>query len=601
LMCGLAGIVQFDNQLVPEGLINKMTTAMAHRGPDAAGYFCDPGIALGHRRLSIIDLSEAANQPFADNSDRYRIIFNGEMYNYAEVKKKLPDYPFRTTSDTEVLLAAYIIWGPECIQYFRGMFCFAIWDRKEKELFMARDRVGVKPLYYYQDEQRLYFASETRAILASGAVKRKLNKHALRDYFVYQSLSFPDSMIEGIQQLQAGSWIKVKQGKLEKKQYWDITNLPKPEFEFHNKTKVREQIHALLLQSVERRMVSDVPVAAFLSGGIDSSIIVGLMAELGKGRPNSFTISFDEEGYDESDYAEKIARKFDTHHTRLLLKPTILLDELDHALQAMDSPSGDGINTYVVSKAIRQNGLKVAISGVGGDELFAGYPNFETYLQLKLQSRFWDLPKPFRTLAGLTAQGSKKERIRQMIDLPSCSIDQVYPIFRQIVSPKKVSELTTLCANGHCGSSLEEMLTRKKDELSKLPLLSQVSVAEYLGYTQNTLLKDADQMSMAVSLELREPYFDHDLLEFALAIPDHLKKPLYPKSLLVESVKPLLPDEIVFRKKQGFSFPWEPWLKNELRGFCEERINNICKRDFIHALPLKKYWQAFLKGDRSVR
>ena len=447
----------------------------------------------------------------------------------------------------------------------------------------------------------MYFASETRAILASGGVKRKLNQHALRDYFVYQSLSFPDSMIEGIQQLQAGSWMRIRQGKVEKEQYWDITNLPKPEFEFHNRTKVKERIRSLLLQSVERRMVSDVPVAAFLSGGIDSSIVVGLMAEIGMGKPNSFTISFEEEGYDESDYAEKIAKRFETHHTRLLLKPTILLDELDDALQAMDSPSGDGINTYLVSRAIRQNGLKVAISGVGGDELFAGYPFFETYLQMKLQSRFWDLPKAFRTLAGLTAQGSKKERIRQMIDLPSCTIDQVYPIFRQIVSPKKISELTTLCSNGQCGSSLEKMLREKKDDMSKLPLLSQVSVAEYLGYTQNTLLKDADQMSMAVSLELREPYFDNDLLEFALAIPDHLKKPIYPKSLMVESVRPLLPDEIVFRKKQGFSFPWEPWLKNELRAFCEQHITNICKRDFIHGVSLKKYWQAFLKGDRSIR
>jgi asparagine synthase (glutamine-hydrolysing) len=600
-MCGLAGIIQFDHQPVEERLITQMTRRMAHRGPDATGTFSEPGIALGHLRLSIIDLSAAANQPFSDNAGRYRIIFNGEMYNYEAVKKMIPDYEFRTNSDTEVILAAYIKWGAECINHFRGMFCFAIWDRQEKEIFICRDRLGVKPMYYYVDNQRFIFASETRAILSSGLVNHKLNQKALKDYFRYQSISSPDSIISGIKQLPAGSWMKIKEGKLSVEQYWEVSHTPVPNFDFRNESKVKGRLHDLLLEAVARRMVSDVPVAAFLSGGIDSSVIVGLMAEAGKGKPNSFTISFEEKEFDESQYAELVAKKFNTNHTRINLEPSILLDELDAALNAMDSPSGDGINTYIVSKAIRQNGLKVALSGVGGDELFAGYPIFRNYLQIRKQSWLWNFPLQLRKMAGIAAPEARKQKFAEILAQDSCTIEKLYPVFRQIVSSRKIGELTRLYADGHCETVLEEILTTKKDELSALPLLSQVSAAEYLGYTQNTLLKDGDQMSMASSLELREPFFDHDLLEFVLAIPDEIKNPVYPKSLLVESVKPLIPDDIVFRKKQGFLFPWEIWLRHELREFCHQHIQKISERNFVEGEALQKYWQSFLAGDRTIR
>ncbi len=358
-------------------------------------------------------------------------------------------------------------------------------------------------------------------------------------------------------------------------------------------------------QSVEKRLVSDVPVGAFLSGGIDSGIVVGLMAEVSSAKPNTFNISFQEKEFDESPYADIIAKKFNTHHTQILLKPSSLLDELQNALDAIDSPTGDGINTYVVSKAIRQYGITVALSGVGGDELFAGYPIFSQYLQLKQKSGLWKLPS---WLKGLVASlpfpapdSNKMKRLRQLIRLDDCSIENTYPILRQILSPDQINRFTKISA-GHCFvTSVQQELMSKQHNIDAMPLLSQVSAAEYLGYTQHTLLKDTDQMSMAVSLEVREPFFDQDLVEFVLSVPDGLKKPVYPKSLLVESLKPLLPDEIVFRKKQGFLFPWNLWLKNDLFSFCDQRINNISRRSFIHGDRLLEYWKRFIKGDKSIR
>ena len=601
-MCGIAGILNFRKEKPDPSLIHKMTDSLSHRGPDADGFFIDPEISLGHRRLSIIDLSAASNQPFYDNSGRYVMVFNGEMYNYASVKPMLPEYEFHTSGDVEVLIAAYAKWGPDCIRHFRGMFAFAIWDKEGKEIFIARDPMGVKPLYYFLDKEHFVFASEIRSITLSGLVEKKVNQEALLEYFSFQSVGHLNSAIKGIRQLEAGSWMKIKNGNAEKKVYWDLTSLHAG-FDFADKTKVEKKIHELLLKSVERRLVSDVPVGAFLSGGIDSSAVVGLMAEASQARPNTFNVSFDEKEYDESGYASLVAKKFSANHERILLKPAAFLEELQNALDAMDTPSGDGINTYVVSKAIRKKGMTVALSGIGGDELFAGYPVFQHYLQLQNNKWLWKIPMGLRKIAASVMTGSTKDRVSQLLRLPSCSIENVYPIFRQILSPQRIRELTTLMPlpKGAFITALQRELLEKKENLLHLPLLSQVSAAEWLGYTQHTLLKDTDQMSMAVSLEVREPFFDLDLVEFVLSVPDTLKKPQYPKSLLVESLKPLLPDEIVFRKKQGFVFPWNLWLRNELRSFCELHIKNISQRPFIRGEQLMKYWTDFQKGNGNIR
>jgi asparagine synthase (glutamine-hydrolysing) len=296
-----------------------------------------------------------------------------------------------------------------------------------------------------------------------------------------------------------------------------------------------------------------------------------------------------------------VAKKFNTRHSTIQLAPTIFLDELENALSAMDSPSGDGVNTYVVSKAIRRAGITVALSGIGGDELFAGYPFFEQYLRLHKRKALYNGTGLLRKMvAGTLGVGASNRRRRflQVLSADSPAIENMYPVFRQLLSPGLINRLTELPV---VPTALEEQFCKRKNAFARFPLLSQVSLAEYLGYTQHTLLKDTDQMSMAVSLEVREPFFDHDLVAFVLGVPDQYKYPVYPKSLLVESLKPLLPEEIVHRKKQGFLLPWSIWMKNELKTFCEKRIDALSRRSFINEKELKQYWQRFLKNDPSVR
>jgi asparagine synthase (glutamine-hydrolysing) len=520
------------------------------------------------------------------------------MYNFQDVRRELPDYPFRTSGDTEVLMAAFVKWGPDCVQRFKGMFAFAVWDRQEQTLTLCRDRMGVKPVYYYQDEQVFIFASELRAILASGLVPAKLDRQAVMEYFSYQSVGYPASPIEQIRQLEAGAYLTIHRGRADKTVYWQLGRQD-PQLDFSDQDAVKKKIRQLLRDAVQRRLISDVPIGAFLSGGIDSSTVVGLMAEVSSTPPVTFNISFDEKEFDESPYAEMIAKKFNTKHSRIQLKPESFLEELDNA---MDSPSADGINTYVVSKAIRQAGITVALSGVGGDELFAGYPFFNRYLQMQRYSGLYGPTGPLRALAAtaLRATGSgKNHRVARMLVAPDVSIASLYPEFRRILSPELLGKLTSLDTRNR--TLLEAELLRHAEVFNRLPLLSQVSAAEYAGYTQHTLLKDTDQMSMAVSLEVREPFFDHDLVEYMLQVPDAIKRPRYPKSLLVESVSPLLPDAVVHRRKQGFLFPWALWMKRELKSFCEQRIARLSERDFIRGQSLQAYWHKFLQGDPSVR
>lgn len=600
-MCGIAGILYFNEQPVHEEVVLRMTNAMSHRGPDAEGIFIENEIGLGHRRLSIIDLSTAANQPLKDHSNRFVMVFNGEMYNYNTVKVAIHNYPFQTTSDTEVLLAAFAQSGISSINQFRGMYAFAVWDRQEKVLSLVRDKMGVKPLYYYRDKEKIIFASEIRAILATGLVPKRINNKAVREYFSYQSVSFPLTMIEGIQQLAAGSIITFKNGISEATKYWTVFD--KKQFaDYTDISEIKKNIQELLGNSIQQRLVSDVPVGAFLSGGIDSSIVVGLMAEVCGTRSDTFNISFSEKEYDESVYAEVIAKKFNTNHTRIQLSSETMLSDLENALSAMDTPSGDGINTYVVSKAIKNAGITVALSGVGGDELFAGYPIFGQYQKLHARKTLWKNTQLLRNLAaGIIPDklSNKQSRLRQLLRVPSPDIEYIYPLLRQVITPEQISDISYL--ENIQQTALSKTLLDYKSQLYQLPVLSQVSAADYLGYTQHTLLKDTDQMSMAVALEVREPFFDTDLIEYVLGIPDHFKQPAYPKSLLVESVKPLLPDEIVFRKKQGFVFPWQLWMRNELQLFCTEHITRLCERSFINGNNLQQYWKRFLDNDPAVR
>ena len=594
-MCGIAGILNFNNSAPDPALIRAMNHCMQHRGPDAEAFYESGPIALGHRRLSIIDLSESANQPMADASGRYWLVFNGEIYNFMEVKAKLPNYPYRTHGDSEVILAAYAAWGVDCLQHFAGMFALAIWDTQEQSLFIARDRLGVKPLYYFHKHDHFAFASEMRSLLSTGMIPRKASREAISQFLQFQSVAAPLSMIENVIQLEAGAYLVVKDNSVEQHFYWKTSDHKEVVAQGDRKT-VTTKIRELLTRSIERRLISDVPLGAFLSGGIDSSIVVGLMATVQSEPVNTFTMSFEEKAYDESPYADIISKKFRTRHTNVKVKPSLFLDELQSALNAMDSPSGDGINSYVVSKKIRQSGITVALSGIGGDELFAGYPIFKQFLQLQKLAKVWRIARPARNLlAGV--YGSRKSanpRLQQLMRIKSPAISDAYPIFRQVVSPGEIETITKL-------SPAVPSLIRDTKDWNTFPMLSQVTMAELNGYTQHTLLKDTDQMSMAASLEVREPFFDHDLVEYVLNIPDSIKFPSTPKQLLVDSVADLLPPEIVHRKKQGFLMPWEVWMKNELKPFAEGLIRRIGQRDFINQDALESKWNSFLAGNPNER
>ncbi|MBL7814390.1 MAG: asparagine synthase (glutamine-hydrolyzing) [Saprospiraceae bacterium] len=605
-MCGITGAFNLKNSISANTVIKTMTDALAHRGPDSEGFFVDhPKIALGHRRLSIIDLSTSANQPFSDNSGRYVLVFNGEIYNYLDVKPLLTDYDFKTTSDTEVILAAYIKWGKDCLRHLNGMFAFAIWDKKKEELFIARDRLGVKPFYYYHDGQTFVFASELRSILQSGLVRRRVEEKALRDYLVFQSVYAPYTLIKEVYQLMPGECGFVSEQRFDKHIYWSVEK-PSPQYEIPDAQTAQKKVRELLTASVSRRMISDVPLGAFLSGGIDSSAVVALMAETSERPIDTFTVVFDEKEFDESHFANIIAKKFKTHHTKIRLTPADFLKELPEALDAVDAPSGDGLNTYIVSKVTKQAGITVALSGLGGDELFAGYNYFNHFQKIRSSlSMYWKLPHSLRSpLVGLAGvflpKNQKSERILKILRAKEPTMAEIYPLFRLVNTEK---EANNLLKNRTTALPLiiADLLTEREKDIRQLPVLSQVTTAELLGYTLNVLLRDTDQFSMASALEVREPFFDFPLVEYVLNVPDAFKTdPSIPKSLLVKALDPLLPNEIYNRPKMGFSFPWKEWLLNDLRTLCETNLDYLKNCQLFNADAVQAQWTLFLnsKGEK---
>ncbi|MFN7116765.1 MAG: asparagine synthase (glutamine-hydrolyzing) [Saprospiraceae bacterium] len=596
-MCGIAGIISYDYQTQQDVSIQQLTNQMRHRGPDAQGIFTEGIAALGHRRLSIIDLSENANQPFFDASGRYVLVFNGEMYNFREIRQQLPDYPFHTHSDTEVIVAAYANWGAACLSRFNGMFALAIWDRVEQTLFFARDRLGVKPFYYYWNGETFAFASEIRSLLAGGFIPKQINSQGLQDYLRYQALIAPQTIVQDIWQLRPGHYGYLQNKQLTFHPYWSITR-PQQFSVPASAKEAQQRVHDLFFAAVGRRMVADVPLGAFLSGGIDSSGVVAAMAAHSAEPIHTFSVTFKEQDFDESSYAELVAKKFNTRHSTLLLSPSVLLEKFPKIISAFDSPSADGINTYLISEAVKQNGITVALSGIGGDELFAGYTPFKHWYYIyKMPS--WAL-RSASMLKVFFSGNSHRSTAKQKWLLTNLdgSIPDIYPIFRALFLPEQVRQL--LKNREVLQDSHKAYLKSELNQIEQFPLLSQYSIAELTGYTANVLLRDTDQMSMAHALEVREPFFDYELLEYVLQIPDAYKFPKYPKSLFVEALGSLLPTEIVHRPKKGFSFPWNEWMKKELRGFFEARLRGLETRGIFDAATLVKMREDFFSNKGTV-
>jgi asparagine synthase (glutamine-hydrolysing) len=609
-MCGIAGIISSNlskDKAVPA--LQRMNKAIAHRGPDAEGIWDDGYAYLGHRRLSIIDLSDSGTQPLHSYDNRYIIIYNGELYNYKELRLQLQravqgtqeqPYFFNTQTDTEVILAAYIRWGADCLQHFNGMFAFAIYDKQEKTVFIARDRMGIKPLYYSFQNNNLLFASELRAVLQSNLIEKKINQDALVDYLQYQTVHAPNSMVQNVNMLLPGHYLQFKNNEITIEAYWQIEKNINYASTGKPYEEICKDVRTLFYEAVERRLVADVPFGAFLSGGIDSSAIVGAMSKISTQPVKTFSVVFNESEFSEAYYANLVAKRFNTEHHEIKLNPQDFLQQLPDALRAMDHPSGDGPNTYIVSKETKKAGITMALSGLGSDEIFCGYDIFKR--SYKLEQQWWlnFVPRLVRIPAGLALTSFNKniasQKLAEILSKPQLSFNYAYPLSRQVLLDRQVKQLLN---RSDLPMNAVYRFLRLLNFNDKNHRLSKYSIAEISSYMQNVLLRDTDQMSMASALEVRVPFLDYKLVEYVLGVDDKHKYPHTPKKLLTDSLQDLLPAELINRKKMGFVLPWQVWMKNDLKSFCEENLAHLESMGLnIHMV--NRLWNAFLKGDPLV-
>ncbi len=592
-MCGISAIIDPKETHRVRETLERMNAAMAHRGPDADGVYTNQNIGVGHRRLSIIDTENSANQPMLSFNKKWVIAFNGEIYNYVELKaNELKGVYFQTESDTEVILELFQKYGIECLSKLKGMFAFILHNIETAETFVVRDRYGMKPLYYSMQNDVYFIASELRALLASDAVPRKLNRSALEEYIETQTVCAPNTLIENVQLLEAGHYLHFNKNETTKHCYYRL--LDDTSYELSDKKSSEKLLHTTLRESVAQHMRADVPFGAFLSGGIDSSLLVGLMSEVQSEKINTFQISFEEEAFDERKYAQLVAKKFNTQHHEINLSANAFLKDIPAAIAAIDFPSGDGPNTYAVSKAAKEAGITVAISGLGGDELFAGYPVFQ-YMQSIEKSFLLKLSYPLRKSASALLNSISSSRSlrkkAELLGLPKANLASAFPLVRNVW---KTNELITRTTKHFEIENNFNFIFEKK-----YPLLNRVSAAEIESYMQHVLLRDSDQMSMAHSLEIRVPFLDHQVVELATHLSTNLKNPTSPKKFLTETFADLLPYEVVNRKKMGFTLPWSVWMKNELREFTEEGFKELYKQDVINEKVLRKSWNKFILGNEE--
>lgn len=610
-MCGIAGII--GNQVSEvEDRVLRMSRALIHRGPDDCGLAVwpadgrGPAAAFAHRRLSIIDLSAAGHQPMSTADGRFSIIYNGEIYNYRTLRKELEaeGVRFISDTDTEVLLELYARRGSDALKWLRGMFAFAVRDHESGQVFIARDHLGIKPLYYYRTEQLLIFASELRALLESELVPRRLSRAGLTSYLQSGSVASPGTMVEGVRLLQPGHYLTVEQrddSSLEVRETSYTEDwLAGPAPEGLDRPAAVEALRDALKESVRLHLVSDVPLAPFLSGGIDSSAIVALMSEVTGDRPKTFSVVFAEKKFSEATYATRVAEKFNTDHHEIHLGEQQLFNMLPAAIAALDQPTMDGINTYVVSKAVKEAGITVALSGLGGDELFAGYPTFRRALRMRSLSR---VPSSLRK--GVSAVGARvwnsslqQRKLWQLLDSDASAV-AACEVSRQLLA---VEEIDALLSDGGHYPDVSE-LAGFADGQQDADTINSVSLCELRGYMANTLLRDTDCMSMAHSLEVRVPFVDAEVVRFVLSLPGAWKlNGGRPKPLLQDALGDLLPPEITNRPKMGFTLPFEDWMQSRLRDEIEATFDDEHRFESMGFRPgaAREVWQRFQRAPRSV-
>jgi asparagine synthase (glutamine-hydrolysing) len=575
-----------------------MLTRLRHRGPDDDGIeTIDTGtghLALGFRRLAIIDLSPAGHQPMRDQLNNNVTVFNGEIYNFKTLRGELEalgESDWLSSSDTEVLLKSYRRWGEKCLERLRGMFAFAVWDTQLRRLMLARDRLGIKPLYYYQSGNEFVFASELRALLASGIVPREPCAEAIGSYLELGAVQEPLTMIEGVKSLGAGQIATLTAGQYQQRYYWDLNALRADGV--HDHRDAQHRLREILEESVRLHLNADVPVGIFLSGGLDSSALVALGRRVFSGELRTLSLVFSEHEYSEERYSRLVARTFATEHSEVRLSPVEMLGELDRAVDAADQPTVDGINTYMIARTAAQQGLKVVLSGLGGDELFGGYPSFVWAPRLK---RLMRVPVSVRRpLAGLASRlFTLNDRWAKTTRLASSAGGNPYFAIRELFGPDARQGLVpdfqfSADRNGSTALDLKDSV-------------NQISRLELSYYMRNMLLRDSDSMSMAHSLELRVPLLDDALVEFALTVPGNIKLNGHGvKPLLAGALSDILPEPVRRRHKAGFTLPWQPWLHGPLASCVEsmllnrERGGKVGK--IMDADAVSEVWRRFRSGN----
>lgn len=597
-MCGIAGKIVFTKNWVSSQEIESMADALAHRGPDDSGVYISPkrNVGLSHRRLAIIDLSSDAHQPM-QYLDRYRIVFNGEIYNFLEQREILKNkgYRFRSRSDSEVILALYDRYKEHCLEYLRGMFAFAIYDEKEETLFCARDRIGKKPFKYYSDGSVFMFASELKAILTQKEYRKQPDYSAIHHYLTLQYVPAPQTGFMGIKKLEPAHYLKldVRTGKQEIRRYWRLDYSKKLQL---SEDEWGQRIFDKLEESVKLRMISDVPLGAFLSGGIDSSAIVAMMAKASSRPIKTFSIGFEEQKYNELPYAKKIAHLFGTDHTEFIVKPDAI-DTLPMLVRQYEEPYADSsaLATYCLSQLTKKH-VTVALNGDGGDENFAGYPWYSAqkfglwYEKASLLNDTIVLPTSVLLLALF--KNTFFERAHRF----SYSISDDYKHRYANYICYFTNEMKQRMYTKEFGKQMRaqdsyELLSQKFIEACTQDKIDQTLYTDIVTYLPDDLMVKVDVASMAVALEGRSPFLDHEFMELVSMIPNNLKlKGLNNKKyILKKALEPLVPHEILYRRKQGFGVPIGSWFKGELRDFLAGTIINNNAR--IHTLIRKEYIQ----------
>jgi asparagine synthase (glutamine-hydrolysing) len=595
LMCGICGFLHLDAQdTVSEIVLRRMVMAQRHRGPDDEGYLCESGIGLGFCRLAILDLTPAGHQPMSNEDGTIWLVFNGEIYNFRDLVPLLEraGHRFRSRSDSEVIIHAYEQWGIECLHRFIGMFAFAIWDQRKRALFLVRDRLGEKPLYYWSNGTDFAFGSEMKALLALPSVPRQLNLQALQSYLLYEYVPSPESIFLGIQKLPAGHWLEIpldgsatglQTTEWRPRQYWDMRfqtteTRPRPLDDYAH------ELRTLLKAAVSRCLISDVPLGLFLSGGLDSSSILALMTEVSTERPKTFSIGFEEKTFNELDYAQIAARHFGSEHHFEILRPDTN-EILQTIADILDEPFADAsaLPTYLVSRMARQH-VTVALSGDAGDELFAGYD--------------WYRAQRFAALTIDQAPVAVRQRIGALASSipPTTRKKGLNDITRRFLEaaalPAKMQH--TRWQTFWLDDELARLLTIPQSEYLTIPdpqflalfaasgsanALDQQQYVDLKRYLPDDILFKVDRMSMAVSLETRGPLMDYTIAEFVARLPPALRlHGLSTKYLLRRAMGDVLPQQILHRPKLGFNIPYKNWLRHELRGLLRDALSPTCLR-----------------------